>query len=77
MVYDFSFNLEMIFSYSEMIKVGYVVGLCLYSIGIIIYGVDGDFKVVINNLEDVCLVLCCIKVYGVFSVKSYNQLCCE
>ncbi len=71
--HDPSSNSEMIFSHSEMIKAGHSVGPRLYSTGTIIYGADGDFKAVINNLDDARSALRRTKAYGAFSVKSYNQ----
>ncbi|MEL7222121.1 MAG: amidohydrolase, partial [Bacteroidota bacterium] len=71
--HDPSSNSEMIFSHSEMIKAGNMVGPRLYSTGTILYGADGDFKAVINNLEDARSALRRTKAYGAFSVKSYNQ----
>ncbi|MEM6879017.1 MAG: amidohydrolase, partial [Bacteroidota bacterium] len=71
--HDPSSNSEMIFSHSEMIKAGEMVGPRLYSTGTIIYGADGDFKAVINNLDDARSALRRTQAYGAFSVKSYNQ----
>lgn len=71
--HDPSSNSEMIFSQSEMIKLGRMVGPRLYSTGTILYGADGDFKAVINSLEDARSALRRTKAYGAFSVKSYNQ----
>lgn len=71
--HDPSSNSEMIFSHSEMIKAGKMIGPRLYSTGTILYGADGDFKAVINNLEDAKSALRRTKAYGAFSVKSYNQ----
>ena len=71
--HDPSSNSEMIFSQSEMIKAGNMVGPRLYSTGTILYGADGDFKAVINNLEDARSAIRRTKAYGAFSVKSYNQ----
>jgi hypothetical protein len=42
----------MVFSQSEMLKAGRMVGPRVYSTGNILYGADGDFKVVINSLDD-------------------------
>ena len=56
-----------------MIKAGHTIGPRLYSTGTIIYGADGDFKAVINNLEDARSALRRTKAYGAFSIKSYNQ----
>jgi len=71
--HDPSSNSEMIFSHSEMIKAGEMVGPRLYSTGTILYGADGDFKAVINSLEDAKSAIRRTKAYGAFSVKSYNQ----
>ncbi len=71
--HDPSSNSEMIFSHSEMIKNGTMVGPRLFSTGTILYGADGDFKAVINSLEDAKSALRRTKAYGAFSVKSYNQ----
>jgi imidazolonepropionase-like amidohydrolase/Tol biopolymer transport system component len=71
--HDPSSNTEMVFSQSEMIKAGRLVGPRLYSTGSILYGADGDFKVVINSLDDALSHLRRLKAVGAFSVKSYNQ----
>ncbi|MCB0706204.1 MAG: PD40 domain-containing protein [Saprospiraceae bacterium] len=71
--HDPSSNSEMIFSQSEMIRAGNMVGPRLYSTGTILYGADGDFKAVINNLDDARSAIRRTKAYGAFSVKSYNQ----
>ncbi len=71
--HDPSSNSEMIFSHSEMIRAGHMAGPRLYSTGTILYGADGDFKAVINNLDDARSAIRRTKAYGAFSVKSYNQ----
>ncbi len=71
--HDPSSNTEMVFSQSEMIKAGRMVGPRLYSTGSILYGADGDFKAVINSLDDALSHLRRLKAVGAFSVKSYNQ----
>jgi len=71
--HDPSSNSEMIFSQSEMIKAGKMVGPRLYSTGTILYGAEGDFKAVVNSLEDARSAIRRTKAYGAFSVKSYNQ----
>jgi len=71
--HDPSSNSEMTFSQSEMVKAGHMVGPRIFSTGTILYGADGDFKAVINNLEDARSALRRTKAYGAFSVKSYNQ----
>ena len=71
--HDPSSNTEMVFSQSEMLKAGNMVGPRVYSTGTILYGADGDFKAVINNLDDARSHLRRLKAVGAFSVKSYNQ----
>ncbi len=71
--HDPSSNSEMIFSHAEMIKAGETVGPRLFSTGTILYGADGDFKAVINDLDDARSAIRRTKAFGAFSVKSYNQ----
>nr|WP_199156217.1 amidohydrolase family protein [Pedobacter sp. ASV2] len=71
--HDPSSNTEMVFSQSEMLKAGRMIGPRVYSTGSILYGADGDFKVVINSLDDALANLRRLKAVGAFSVKSYNQ----
>ncbi len=71
--HDPSSNTEMVFSQSEMLKAGLMVGPRLYSTGSILYGADGDFKVTVNSLDDALSHLRRLKAVGAFSVKSYNQ----
>jgi len=71
--HDPSSNTEMVFSQSEMVKAGNMTGPRIYSTGWILYGADGDFKAVINSLDDARSAIYRTKAYGAFSVKSYNQ----
>lgn len=71
--HDPSANSEMVFAQSEMIKAGEMVGPRVFSTGTILYGADGDFKAVINSLEDAKSAIRRTKAFGAFSVKSYNQ----
>jgi len=71
--HDPSANTESIFAMSELIKSGQMVGPRLYSTGIILYGADGDFKAVINSLDDARSAIRRTKAFGAKSVKSYNQ----
>jgi imidazolonepropionase-like amidohydrolase/Tol biopolymer transport system component len=64
---------EMVFSQSEMVKAGYMVGPRVFSTGTILYGAEGDFKAVINGLDDARSAIARTKAFGAFSVKSYNQ----
>jgi Tol biopolymer transport system component/imidazolonepropionase-like amidohydrolase len=63
----------MVFSEAEMVRAGRMVGPRLYSTGTILYGAEGDFKAVINSLEDARSHLRRMQAVGAFSVKSYNQ----
>lgn len=72
-MHDPSAVTEMVFANSELIKSGMMVGPRLFSTGTILYGADGDFKAVINSLEDAKSALRRTKAFGAFSVKSYNQ----
>lgn len=71
--HDPSSNTEMVFSQSEMVKSGQMVGPRIFSTGIILYGADGDFRAQINNLDDARFALRRTRAFGAFSVKSYNQ----
>ncbi len=71
--HDPSANTEMVFAQSELIKAGKMVGPRLFSTGTILYGADGDFKAVVNSLDDARSAIRRTKAYGAFSVKSYNQ----
>lgn len=71
--HDPSSNTEMVFNQSEMIKAGIMVGPRLFSTGTVLYGADGDFKAVINSLDDALSAIRRTKAFGAFSVKSYNQ----
>lgn len=71
--HDPSSNTEMVFSQSEMVKSGAMVGPRIFSTGVILYGADGDFKALVNNLEDARSAITRTKAFGAFSVKSYNQ----
>jgi len=71
--HDPSSNTEMVFSQSEMVKAGHMIAPRIFSTGVILYGAEGDFKAVVNNLEDARSAIRRTKAYGAFSVKSYNQ----
>lgn len=71
--HDPSAHTETVFALSELQKNGTLVGPRLYSTGFILYGADGDFKAVINNLEDARSSIRRTKAFGALSVKSYNQ----
>ncbi len=71
--HDPSANTETVFTLSELQKIGTLVGPRLYSTGFILYGADGDFKAVINDIEDARSSIRRTKAFGAKSVKSYNQ----
>lgn len=72
-MHDPSANTEWVFALSEMVQAGRMVGPRVFSTGTILYGADGDFKAVINSLDDARSALRRTKAFGAFSVKSYNQ----
>lgn len=72
-IHDPSANSEFVFANSELIKAGKMVGPRVFSTGTILYGADGDFKAVINSIDDARSAIRRTKAYGAFSVKSYNQ----
>jgi len=72
-VHDPSSNTEMIYTQSEMVRAGHLIGPRIFSTGRILYGADGDFKAVINSLDDARSALRRTAAYGAISVKSYNQ----
>ncbi len=71
--HDPSSNTEMVFSQSEAVRAGHMVGPRIFSTGWILYGAEGDFKATINNYDDAYSAIYRTKACGAFSVKSYNQ----
>jgi imidazolonepropionase-like amidohydrolase len=72
-MHDPSNNSEMVFSTSESIKAGEVLGPRLFSTGTILYGAEGAVKAITTSFEDALTHLRRMKALGAFSVKSYNQ----
>ncbi|WP_394539426.1 amidohydrolase family protein [Lysobacter enzymogenes] len=72
-MHDPSATTEFVFSEAELVKAGKMVGPRVFSTGTILYGADGDFKAVVNSLDDARSHLRRMKANGAFSVKSYNQ----
>ena len=72
-MHDPSANSEWVFANSELVKAGAITGPRVFSTGTILYGADGDFKAVINSIDDARSALRRTKALGAFSVKSYNQ----
>jgi imidazolonepropionase-like amidohydrolase/Tol biopolymer transport system component len=72
-MHDPSANSEMVHAQRELVQAGKMVGPRVFSTGTILYGAEGDFKAVINNIDDARSALRRTKSFGAFSVKSYNQ----
>lgn len=72
-MHDPSATTETVFSQAELQKTGQLVGPRIMSTGTILYGADGDFKAVINSLDDARNAMTRMKAVGAMSVKSYNQ----
>lgn len=71
--HDPSTNTETVFALAELVKSGEMVGPRIFSTGTILYGADGDFKAVINSIDDARSAIKRTMAFGAFSVKSYNQ----
>ena len=71
--HDPSVNTFAAFTLEELQKSGNLVGPRLFSTGFILYGAEGDFKAVVNNLEDARFAIARTKAFGAKSIKSYNQ----
>ncbi|WP_372639119.1 amidohydrolase family protein, partial [Fodinibius sp.] len=71
--HDPSSNTEMVFSHAEAVRAGHMTGPRIFSTGRILYGAEGEYKAVVNSLEDARSAIERTKAFGAFSVKSYNQ----
>ncbi len=71
--HDPSVHTQAAFTLEELQRSGNTVGPRLFSTGFILYGAEGDFKAVINNLDDARFAIERTKAFGARSVKSYNQ----
>ncbi|MCH8277280.1 MAG: PD40 domain-containing protein, partial [Bacteroidetes bacterium] len=71
--HDPSANTETVFTLSEMVRTGEIVGPRIFSTGTILYGADGDFKAIVEDLADARSHVRRLKAVGAISVKSYNQ----
>ncbi|MBR9989254.1 MAG: PD40 domain-containing protein [Gemmatimonadetes bacterium] len=72
-MHDPSNSTDMVFSASELIKAGEVLGPRLFSTGTILYGAEGGAKAITTSYDDAVSHLRRMKAVGAFSVKSYNQ----
>ena len=71
--HDPSVNTAAAFTLEELQRTGQLVGPRTFSTGFILYGAEGDFKAVVNNLEDARFAIARTKAFGAKSIKSYNQ----
>ena len=71
--HDPSVHTKAAFTLEELQRSGKTVGPRLFSTGFILYGAEGDFKAVVNNLDDARFAIARTKAFGAKSVKSYNQ----
>jgi imidazolonepropionase-like amidohydrolase/Tol biopolymer transport system component len=72
-IHDPSNDTSEFFAAAEMQRAGQIVAPRLFSTGTILYGAGGDFKAVIDSLDDARAHLRRMQAAGAFSVKSYNQ----
>lgn len=72
-MFDPSATTETVFSQAELVQAGRLVGPRVFSTGTILYGADGDFKAVVNSIDDARHHLGRLQANGAFAVKSYNQ----
>jgi hypothetical protein len=63
----------MIYAESELVRAGQRLGPRILSTGTILYGAEGEFKAVINSLEDARDAISRTMAWGAVSVKSYQQ----
>ncbi len=71
--HDPSVHTAAAFTLEELQKSGHLVGPRMFSTGFILYGAEGDFKAVVNNLDDARFAIARTKAFGAKSIKSYNQ----
>jgi imidazolonepropionase-like amidohydrolase len=71
--HDPSHDTKMVFSAAELVNTGQMLGPRMFSTGTILYGAEGNFKAVINSIDDARSHIRRLKSFGAFSVKSYNQ----
>jgi len=71
--HDPSASTHTVFSQSEMIEAGVMVGPRIYSTGFILYGADTPDKAFVTSYADALSHVRRLKALGAFSVKSYMQ----
>jgi imidazolonepropionase-like amidohydrolase len=72
-LHDPSNDTSEIFAAAELQRTGTAIAPRIFSTGLILYGAKGDFKAIIDSLDDAKMHLRRLKAAGAFSVKSYNQ----
>ena len=71
--HDPSSDTRRTFAAAEMQRSGRIIAPRIFSTGTILYGAEGGFKAVINNLDDARSHIRRTMAYGPTTVKSYNQ----
>lgn len=71
--HDPSASTQFVFSNSELVEAGEIVGPRVYSTGFVLYGARSSQRATTNSLDDARGHLKRLKALGAFSVKSYNQ----
>lgn len=71
--HDPSVHTQAAFTLEELQRSGHTVGPRMFSTGFILYGAEGDFKALVNSLDDARFAIKRTKAFGAGSVKSYNQ----
>ena len=72
-MHDPSNDTQMVFSASELVRQGEILGPRLFSTGSILYGAESPSKAITTSFEDAVSHLRRMQAVGAFSVKSYNQ----
>ena len=72
-IHDPSARTDFVFRQSELQKAGRITAPRIFSTGRILYGAEGDFKAVVDSIDDARSHLRRLKAVGAFTVKSYNQ----
>jgi len=72
-IHDPSNDTQMIHAEAELVKAGLRLGPRILSTGTILYGAEGDFKAVIDSLDDARRAIRRTAAWGARSVKSYQQ----
>jgi imidazolonepropionase-like amidohydrolase len=71
--HDPSQDTESFFAAAELERAGLITAPRLFSTGTILYGAEGDFRAIVESLDDARSHLRRLQAFGAFSAKSYNQ----